>query len=935
MHKDLHYNGYTAQPSDYQSPDGDLALSLNLVNENGSLRPISRPPVVLRLHEPLRLTHIHRTYSFTHYILYNPLTNAVLWLDDKNIDADTKQPIEGKVQQLSVFPRNISIYGYNTIGNTIVVLTSEGMEYYLWKDGTYNSLGKRPPAVDIEFNLNEVLFTHLVKTDIAVSDSEQAAVFKWNNSWVRGSGGADGGSSTIGPTTGSIREAPEFFHALSNAVYGSLLSFVNENVTHKNRFYQPFFIRYAFRLYDGGYAWHSVPVLMIPTSTIPALRNPLLSQASVSGLGELDHLEIAVDFGRMKICDLEYRIMLTDKSRLTLWRDIVEGIDIFISAPIYTYEQSGEIKGYARNEHGITRSNGVEHKITLNLAGEDTYWGIEPREEDELTESLTSTALFYKVASLKFDELLTDIRTTGDTRWSSLPFEDEECLSNLLTRPTLPDDYNSNCTLIPSKSYVFNNRLNIADLKMRLAQSGPIRTMIQFQAPTNLAQAQLCVVTVRLRKSTGTSIVVSEERAGLTVTEIWEYSPDLLDSPDDMFPRYLFYPDPDAYEMTISCCHSRAASQETLHNYTVKLTRHPTLNGAYFFRGFSDDISMVEIATPSFIPGAQNDVIPLESKLYTSEVNNPFHFPLSGINTVGTGTILGISSAVKALSQGQFGQFPLYAFTTEGVWALEVSTTGTYIARQPVTRDVCTNPDSITQIDSAVLFATDRGVMLLSGSQTQCLTDIIDTDYPFDSDILPGFRQLDGVGELLPSIMPFRDFLNGCRMVYDYTHQRIILYNPAEDDGACNYAYVYSLQSKMWGMMQSDIRYGVNSYPQAMAIDSDGNLVDYSSEAGDASPRAILVTRPLKLDAPDIYKTIDTVIQRGGFRRGHVQSILYGSRDLQSWHLVWSSRDHFMRGFRGTPYKYFRIALLCDLAPDETLAGASIQYTPRLANRPR
>ena len=126
---------------------------------------------------------------------------------------------------------------------------------------------------------------------------------------------------------------------------------------------------------------------------------------------------------------------------------------------------------------------------------------------------------------------------------------------------------------------------------------------------------------------------------------------------------------------------------------------------------------------PTASPREQR-IIDLPNKIYTSEINNPFHFPVLGINTIGTGTILGISSAVKALSEGQFGQFPLYAFTSEGVWALEVSNTGSYSARQPVTREVCINTNSITQIDNAVLFATNRGIMLISGSTAQCISEV-------------------------------------------------------------------------------------------------------------------------------------------------------------------------------------------------------------------
>lgn len=169
--------------------------------------------------------------------------------------------------------------------------------------------------------------------------------------------------------------------------------------------------------------------------------------------------------------------------------------------------------------------------------------------------------------------------------------------------------------------------------------------------------------------------------------------------------------------------------------YEVTLEQHKFLNGSFYFAGWENP-KEGSSSYPTTSPLAER-IIDLPNKIYTSEVNNPFHFPVLGINTVGTGTILGICAAVKALSEGQFGQFPLYAFTTEGVWALEVSVTGTYSAKQPITRDVVINPDSITQIDTAVLFATDRGIMHISGSSTQCISDILNTEDLFSIADLP------------------------------------------------------------------------------------------------------------------------------------------------------------------------------------------------------
>ena len=135
-------------------------------------------------------------------------------------------------------------------------------------------------------------------------------------------------------------------------------------------------------------------------------------------------------------------------------------------------------------------------------------------------------------------------------------------------------------------------------------------------------------------------------------------------------------------------------------------------------------------------------------------------------------------------------------------------------------------------------------------------------------------------------------------------------------------------------MMYSTIEAGINSYPEALAVDHDGALLNFSSMEGEET-KGLFVTRPLKLETPDVLKTMDTVIQRGHFQKGHVQSVLYGSRDLFNWHLIWSSKDHYLRGFRGTPYKYFRIACVAALSDDESIFGASLQFTPRQTNQPR
>ena len=65
-------------------------------------------------------------------------------------------------------------------------------------------------------------------------------------------------------------------------------------------------------------------------------------------------------------------------------------------------------------------------------------------------------------------------------------------------------------------------------------------------------------------------------------------------------------------------------------------------------------------------------VISEPNKMKVSELNNPFVFQDVNSHTVGQGKIIGMMSNAMRVSEGQFGQFPLYVFTSESIYALNV-----------------------------------------------------------------------------------------------------------------------------------------------------------------------------------------------------------------------------------------------------------------------
>lgn len=891
MNKEIKYNGYTASPSDYECPDGDLSVAINFVPEDGAVKPVF-PPVVDEEATGFTGTcvYIHKNSGYTHYIVQDG--NAFSWYDK-----ETK-----KTTSIGNVTKYIKV---TSVGNTLIFLTENGMIYYLWKGGTtgYLMLGSKIPECPISFGLQG----EVIRTDeFSISFDSISEGNIWNEF-------TDSNKTRI-----------------TDQVLAKVNKFIAEESTNKGKFIFPFFVRYAYRLYDGSLTMHSSPVLMIASSDLA----PQVFWTYISGKGKYIDAQLRVVAA---VHTLDYAVIQTSHiDLLKNWSDIVRSVDIFISQPIYTYDQNGKCTKFSQsstinsfcvckhiNQAASTTTYPLRYQRNLfnklyaftfdptNLTYPAGRLMIPRRSVDAVKEDIRSTSQFYLLESIKVEQL-----TTTRTKLNV----EEDYLQSLVAREVMTDDYDSHDTLIPHYSFTYNSRLNLSNIHKRvygeynagamISHTNGYITKWEGMTPDFVDGVGMADIFFFIKQD-GKDIIVQGEGCAMS-----HYFAPFV---------FLYYPNVNAYKAVIvnrytSVCHE------------VQLEQHAFLNGSFYFNGWDNP------ASGSSWPTAGSDTdrtIELPNKIYTSEVNNPFVFPVLGINTVGTGEIKGICSAAKALSEGQFGQFPLYAFTTEGVWALEVSATGTYTARQPITRDVCINPDSITQLDSSVLFATDRGIMLISGSQTQCISDIISTEFHFNALELPKFDKLhdmlghDPVTDKCLPTLPFTEFLAKCRMIYDYVHQRVIVYAPD-----ITYAYVYSMKSKQWGMTFSNIASHLNSYPEALAIDNEKHIVNFSKT--DASTvKGLLLSRPLKLDMPDVHKTIDTIIQRGHFHKGNVQSVLYGSRDLYNWHLVWSSQDHFLRGFRGTPYKYFRIACVTSLSEDENIFGASINFTERLANQLR
>jgi hypothetical protein len=388
---------------------------------------------------------------------------------------------------------------------------------------------------------------------------------------------------------------------------------------------------------------------------------------------------------------------------------------------------------------------------------------------------------------------------------------------------------------------------------------------------------------------------------------------------------YFFYPDPRAYQAIIFLAGAWLC--------TLELKEHPSLNGAYYMRlPVEDDANEQtgtlgnDIPTQAECEAAVNETAEsLSNQIFTSEVNNPFVFTYKGNKTIGTGNIVALATLTTAISQGQFGQHPVIVFSTDGIWAMEVTKEGYLNPAQPMSREVCINANTILETDGAVFFASKKGLMIIVGNQrsidVKCVSGQMNGKV-FSTAAITAISEGNDWSSLITQCADTRGFLqfirdSSCFLAYDYIDNRILIINPSY-----TYSYLFSMVdgsvSKM--VIPSGAVRSVRYYPDYLLQSTDGkvwSLYDKKDETElNTRQKAFILTRPMKMSGPVSVKSLRELVNVGYWDKkagSKVKTQVFVSDDLVDW--------YHMESRFGPAAKYFRIALYIEMLPTERLSG--------------
>ena len=654
--------------------------------------------------------------------------------------------------------------------------------------------------------------------------------------------------------------------AVQKGFVDEVLSSIYEDCGYVDRAW----FRVGLKLFDGSY---------IALSNIYQLSARETSDTDLIGVQDLWSVEDARAETSEYTVKVNYFVpKLAIEGHLENWKDIVASIDVFSTGSIMSYVAAKE-----RGERG-----GTIHT--------DAYEWYRPRTAEEMKEAMLN-AEFFKIAEYSLD----GTKTWGIDNTSPSIIAVQQHLDEIQVHEEIAD-----------KAAVYNSRLHIAEIKERFFKG--FAPAYRYDGTSSTRADARWTIVVYIDTAYGPKRVIYQENEDTTK---------LL--------HYFMYPDSRAVRMEIYRTNSGA-----LEVAKIPLTAHRVRNEAYYLQTKMSNIIQVVGETNrqykaavidaalnwesvTSIPAA-DDINVMTDILKVSAVDNPFYFPTAQTYKF-EGDIMGLASNAEAISTGQFGQYPLFVFTTEGIWAMAVDASGqgAYVSQSPFSREVCSG--AVCPVSGGIVFTTQRGVMAISGGQVTELSAPLDglADQMLENSdaLMTAIFGKAGKDKDLPNTpVPIRVYLDGAKLAYNYLHNEVILSNTAY-----GYSYVYSLANQEWSMIDVVFDVTTNSYPELVVYDN-GSTRRITFNDGDESNAVVAITRPVKVDTLD-FKRLRQAALRCTFE-GSLNFYVLGSNDGASFVCITgkehnevkdesgkvkTQRDLITSMSRSKQYKYIAIAV--------------------------
>lgn len=334
---------------------------------------------------------------------------------------------------------------------------------------------------------------------------------------------------------------------------------------------------------------------------------------------------------------------------------------------------------------------------------------------------------------------------------------------------------------------------------------------------------------------------------------------------------WLSYPDARASQINVYIKPSNALSSPG-SKYSIPLKKSTLHNVATGYLNTNEGATpFVEFPIPKTIQ------ILDANRVQASSLNNPFTFPAINSYRVGLLDIIKIQTIANALSEGQFGDFPVIAFSKSGIWAMRLSQGDGFITSVvPLANHVCINKDSITAINDGIVFATVDGLNILQRNNVTEISHAVEGSEFSPVKIRPHDDVLRTEG-IFPNLsqMQFNQYIQTAKVGYDNYYNEIIVSSPN-----ALYSYIYSVRNKTWTKSTVAFQGFYNKFPHLLGF-KGRDIMSLNKEVR-VQKLMLIIFNPWNFD--NTFTKITEIVARGNFSNTKV--ILYGTTDAENWRMV-------------------------------------------------
>ena len=604
-------------------------------------------------------------------------------------------------------------------------------------------------------------------------------------------------------------------------------------------------VRYAYKLFDGTYIKHSLP---------------LYARISHDSDCKVETTSTTFGISNYPIGNVYANIIFSTAglAEILKWKSIIMSLDIFV---------------YHRDLYDYTDDDYIQPAAGTLIVAMHGY---------EKTENLLEVSNYYRIASIELDELVA-------SNSKKLEIEGE-----LQSNELLPVDSFSHHDHWGDVAYNFNSRIHFGYIKQKLFEGYSQLTINDdtdwetYFLPTGYSRGALGTLTLYMIVDIDTI-----EGSYRMIHEIPYYYPYIKAANPNILVFNHVYGYPDSRAISMALVSYDGANYKFMGNYPLEA--HPILNYAYHSGlDIYGKAKTVEETSGTIIGGmyTENRVQIDKNRIQLSDIDNPFIYPAKNSYRISDSNceIRVLSSIVNVISEGQYGQFPLYVLTSIGIWLMEQGEGEiVYKTIHPLSKKVITNNNSYVQIEGGIVFSAEKSVYIMSGRTIKSISDIIEG---IPASYLVGYSAYDDkindsdLVELstIISTIDFRTYLASAIFCYNAYEKELIVSNASK-----TYSYIYAFETGVWSKIDKIYSQFVNVDPSVYAIDDAGKGYDlYDALVYDEYQHCLIQTRPIKLDSTGfkkferIYAEMKATI-KSNTRLGFY---IYGSIDGYEWKIL-------------------------------------------------